>query len=705
MAGPRTGRAPTEDLTMDDLSKIRNIGVTAHIDAGKTTTTERILFYSGTIHRMGDVDDGTTVTDFDAEEQQRGITIYSAAVSFHWRDCRVNLIDTPGHVDFTAEVERSLRVLDGAIVVFDAKEGVEAQSETVWRQADKYHVPRICLINKMDKTGADFEHSLATVRARLHANPIPIQIPLGQEGTFRGFIDLIEMKAVVYSGEGNGTKFTVSEIPEDQRERAAEQRHHLEESAAELDDDLMHKYVESEAISNDEIRAALRAGTIALQCQPVLCGSALRYMGVQALLDAVCEYLPSPLDVPPVNAHDADDPEKIVKRKCDPGEPLSALVFKIVADPHSDLHFVRVYSGVLKAGSRVLNVGRKKKENIPRLFRIFAKKREQVEKAYCGDIVAAIGLKETVTGDTLCETHSPVLLERIEFPETVISRSIEPKFSADRDKLSEVLSMLMRSDPTLECRVEPETGQTLISGMGELHLEVTQHRLERDFRVPVKLGNPRVAYREAITQPAEAEGRFIRQTGGRGQYAIVKLRIEPFEPQPGEEHFQFVNQIRGGVIRAAFIPAVEEGARESARSGPLGGYPLINVKVTLLDGQEHAEDSSEIAFESAAVGAIHKAVERAGPVLLEPIMKVEIVTPEQYFGSINGDLMARRSVITATHMRTGNRVIDAEVPLATMFGYATQLRSLSQGRASYSMEPCRYEPMPPDLAQKVLGIL
>jgi elongation factor G len=689
-----------------DLDKIRNIGIAAHIDAGKTTTTERVLFYSGTIHRMGDVDDGTTITDFDVEEQQRGITIYSAAVSLAWRDCRINLIDTPGHVDFTAEVERSLRVLDGAVVVFDSKEGVEAQSETVWRQADKYKVPRICFLNKMDKLGADFHYALGTIRSRLGANPIAIQLPLGQESTFRGVIDLVTMQARDYSRGGDGTKFDVVDIPAELLDEARHFRHVLEEKVAELDDELMAKYVENQPLTADEIRRALRQGTLSRRCQPVLCGSALRYIGVQGVLDAVCDYLPSPLDVPPIEGRDPDDPAKIVTRKCDPGAPLAALVFKVVGDAHGDLHFIRVYSGVLKAGSRVLNVGRKKKENLPQIFRIFAKRREKIEKASAGDIVAAVGLKETQTGDTLCDTRGgTVLLERIEFPETVISLAIEPESSADRDRLHDVLRMLARSDPTFECRVSQETGQTLISGMGELHLEVICHRIERDFGVKVKVGRPRVAYREAITRAAEAEGRLIKQTGGRGQYAVVRLRVEPFVPAPGEEHFRFINAITGGAIRAEYVRAVAEGIREASRAGALGGFPVINVQTTLLDGQEHPVDSSDLAFETAASIAFQKAVEQAGPVLLEPIMKVEVVTPEEYYGAINGDLTARRAVITGTAMRGRNHVVTAEAPLAAMFGYATQVRSLSQGRASYSMEPCRYERMPDNLAQQVLGML
>ncbi len=688
---------------MEDLSKIRNIGIAAHIDAGKTTTTERLLYYSGTIHRMGEVDEGTTVTDFDSEEQERGITIYSAAVSLSWRDCRINLIDTPGHVDFTAEVERSLRVLDGAVVVFDAKEGVEAQSETVWRQANKYRVPRICLMNKMDKTGADFEGAVESIRERLGANPLPIQIPIGRENSYAGYVDLIAMQACTFTGTGEDTKKHVGAIPAELEAEARQRRHWLEEKVAELDDDLMEYYLEHETLDEAQLIHGLRHGTISLRCQPVLCGSALKYVGVQAVLDAVCDFLPSPLDVPPIEGIDPHNPERTIRRKCDPGEPLAALVFKVVADAHSDLHYVRVYSGVLKAGSRLLNVGKKKKENVPRLYRMFAKRREQIDKAYCGDIVVATGLKDTVTGDTLCETRGAVLLERIDFPETVIGMAIEPQSSADRDKLLNALYMLSRSDPTFDFKADSETGQMIISGMGELHLEVMCHRLERDLNVPVRVGRPRVAYREAITRSAEAEGRFVRQTGGRGQFAIVRMRVEPFEPEPGEEPFLFVNALEGDEIRSAFIPAIEQGARDASESGVLGSYPLINVKVTLLGGQEHPEDSSELAFESAASMAVQKALAEAGPVLLEPIMKAEIVTPEEYFGAINSDLMTRRAIITSTTMRGNNHVITCEVPLATMFGYATHMRSLSQGRASYSMEPLRYEAMPHDLAEKVLG--
>jgi len=688
---------------MEDPSRLRNIGIVAHIDAGKTTTTERILYYSGMIHRMGEVDDGTTVTDYDEQEQQRGITIYSAAVSFHWRDCRVNLIDTPGHVDFTAEVERSLRVLDGAIVVFDAREGVEAQSETVWRQADRYRVPRICFINKMDRTGADFDHALQTIRERLGANPVAVQMPIGQEGDFCGVVDLIATKALIYKG-GDGSQYDVVDIPADLQEEARRRRHALEETLAELDDALMEQYLDGVPLEPHQIRRVLREATISLRCQPVLCGSALRYIAVQPLLDAICDYLPSPLDIPPVVGYDPDRPERQIRRKCLPDEPLAALVFKIVAEPHGDLHFLRIYSGTLRAGMRVANVTRKKKENLPQLFHVFAKRREKIEKACAGDIVAAVGLKETLTGDTLCENRGQVLLERIEFPETVISMAIEPKSSADRDKLINALTLLSRGDPTFNFRVHEETGQTLINGMGELHLEIMCHRIEHDFNVPVRVGRPRVAYRETISTVAEAEGRFSRTTGGRTHFAVVRLRVEPLQPGPGQPHFAFRSELPEGALRPQFLAAIEQGVRSTSHSGVLAGYPLINVQVTLCGAQE-SEESTELAFEGAAAQAAQRAIEAAGPILLEPIMKIEVVTPEEYFGAINADLLARRATITGTSFRGRNRVIWAEVPLATMFGYATAIRSLSQGRASYSMEPLRYEKMPQELAEQVLGIV
>jgi elongation factor G len=591
------------------------------------------------------------------------------------------------------------------VVVFDAKEGVEAQSETVWRQADKYLVPRICFMNKMDKTGADFEHGIATIRTRLGGHPIPVHLPIGQENSFVGFIDLIEMHAIVYDPSTDGKKFQVQEIPDDLAETAQQQRGALEEQVAELDEELMNQYLETGTLTNEELKRGLRKGTIERACQPTLCGSSLRYMGVQALLDAVVDYLPAPTEVPPVTGHDPKKPDKIIPRKCDPKEPLAVLVFKIVADAHGDLFFLRVYSGTLKASSRLTNVRNGTKENVAKLYRIFAKRREQVDSVSAGDIIATTGLKDTLTGDTLCEAQGQVLLERIEFPETVISMAIEPKSSADRDKLEDSLSMLSRGDPTFEFRSDPETGQTLISGMGELHLEVMCHRLERDFNVAVRVGKPRVAYRETITTAADHEMKFERQLGTKNQFAQVKVRVEPFTPEPGQEHFAFENQLPENRIRDHFQTAIESAARDAVRSGPLGSYPLINVKVTILDAAEHPEDSSEVAFESATTIAIMKALEAANPVLLEPVMKVEVVTPEDYFGPINGDLMTRRAIIAGTHIRGHNHVIDAEVPLSAMFGYATQVRSLSQGRASYSMEPLRYEPMPPNLAKEVLGVL
>lgn len=687
-----------------DLSKLRNIGIAAHIDAGKTTTTERLLFYSGTIHKMGDVDDGTTTTDFDVEEQQRGITIYSAAVSFHWRDCRVNLIDTPGHVDFTAEVERSLRVLDGAVVVFDGKEGVEAQSETVWRQADKYHVPRLCYVNKMDKVGADFERCVQTVRDRLHANPVPIQLPIGAENTFRGVIDLVAMKAYVYKG-GDGRDFETADIPADLAAGAATARHYLEEKIAEVDDELMSHYLEHGTLTTEQIKRGIRKGVVTRHCQPVLCGSSFKFVAVQPLLDAICDYLPSPLDVPPIEAHDPEKQDKLVTRKCDPDGPLAALVFKVVADAHSDLHFLRIYSGTLKAGSRVLNVGRNRKENLPRMFRMFAKRRDQLDSAVAGDIVAVIGLKETYTGDTICETHHACLLEKIEFPETVISMAIEPQSSADKDKLQLALTMLARSDPTFNFRSDAETGQMIINGMGELHLEVICHRLERDMNVAVRVGKPRVAYRETIMAACEHEGRLQREMGGKRQFAAVKFRVEPFTPAPGQEHFRYINKLVGVDLKNTFMHAIEQGARGAAMSGPLGGYPLINVQATLLHAEDHPTDSSEAAFESATSMALQKAIDGASPVLLEPIMKVEVVTPGDFLGPINGDLMSRRATIVETGIRGQNQVIVCEAPLSAMFGYSTAVRSLSQGRASYSMEPARYEPMPMEQARKVLGVM
>ncbi|HKQ49299.1 MAG TPA: elongation factor G [Phycisphaerae bacterium] len=683
------------------LARVRNIGIAAHIDAGKTTTTERILFYTGRTHRMGEVDDGTTTTDFDEQEQNRGITIFSAAVTCPWKDHRINLIDTPGHVDFTAEVERSLRVLDGAVVVFDAKEGVEAQSETVWRQARKYHVPCLFFVNKMDKIGADFFMSVASTEKRLEAHPVPVQIPIGAESTFSGVIDLLTMKALRFTGP-QGTIVTEEEIPESLSEEVRHWRHHLEEKVSETDDGLMHKYLEEEALGEAEIKAALRRATIAGKLHPVFCGSALKNTGVQPLLDGVVDYLPSPVERPPVDGVvSPDDPTKVA-RKPSRDEPFAAMVFKIVAEKPLDLYYLRIYSGFLKSGSRVFNANTGNKENLSRMFRMFAKRREQIDEASAGDIVAGVGLKEALTGHTLCDARAPIVLERIEFPTPVISVSVEPKNTKDKEAMGEVLAKMARQDPTFRYGIDAETGQTIISGMGELHLEVLTYRLEHDYRVPVSVGRPLVAYREAITHAAEAEARFIRQTGGRGQYAVVTLRVEPIAVEKGHDAFEFVDATTGGAVRREFVNAVERGAREGMQMGVLAGYEVLNVRATLLDGKEHDVDSSELAFENAGRLAIEEAMKKAGPVLLEPIMKLQVTVPDEYFGAVSGDISARRGLIQDTEMRGRQRVIHAQAPLSELFQYATKLRTLSQGRAGHSMEPLAYEPMPPGLQQELL---
>jgi elongation factor G len=668
---------------------------------------------------MGEVDDGTTVTDFDQEEQQRGITIYSAAVSLPWQDHTINLIDTPGHVDFTAEVERVLRVLDGAVAVFDAKEGVEAQTETVWRQADRYHVPKICFINKMDKVGADFAASFSSIRDRLGAHPVAVQIPIGAENFFEGVIDLVTMRAVYYVPEQVGARFEERPIPPELQETARRARHRLEEQVAETSDELMAKFIHDEPLTPEELRAGLRAATIADALQPVLCGSALDYVGVRRVMDAVVDYLPSPLDRPPVvgakpaagrskgrgrSPSAAAGEDQQIACPCDPKAPLTAYVFKVVADRPMDLYFVRVYSGTLKAGSRVFNPVRDRKENISRMFRIFAKKREQLDRAEAGDIVAVIGLKESLTGDTLCDAKRPVLLEAIEFPETVISMSIEPESSADRDKLLESLTMLTRENPTFEFRMNEETGQMLISGMGELHLEVLINRLRRDLNVKVRVGKPRVSYRETVTAVGEAEDEFNRQIGGRGHFARVRLRVEPFEPAADQEHIAFVSEVAAGTIQRAFLDAVEEAARDTAGTGVLAGNPMMNVKVTLAEAAEHEVDSSEMAFDAAARRAFDKAAGAARPALMEPIMKLQIVTPEAYFGVVSNDLSRRRGVVVDSRLRGEHRVIDATVPLREMFGYATDLRSLTQGRGSWTMEPSHYAVAPPQIAGAILAV-
>ena len=690
-----------------DLRRVRNIGIAAHIDAGKTTTTERVLYYTGRTHRMGEVDDGTTITDFDQEEQQRGITIYSAAVSCPWRDHTLNLIDTPGHVDFTAEVERSLRVLDGAVVVFDAKEGVEAQSETVWRQADKYAVPRICFINKMDKVGADFAASFQSIRDRLAANPVAVQIPIGAENYFEGLIDLMSMTAVYYQVEEKGSRFEEKAIPVELEEVARRARHSLEEQAAETSEVVMEKFINDQPIPTDELRAALRAATIAGTCQPVFCGSALNYIGVQRLLDGVIDYLPSPLDAPPVKGHRPALPGKESQElefTCDPAGPLVAYAFKIVADKPMDLYFLRVYSGTLKTSSRVYNPARDKKENISRMFRIFAKKREQIDAAEAGDIVAVIGLKDTLTGDTLCDAKKPALLERIEFPETVISMSIEPQSSADREKLVECLAMLARENPTFSYSMNQETGQTLISGMGELHLEVLVNRLRRDMNVAVRVGTPRVSYRETLAGVGEGEEEFKRQIAGRPAYARVKVRAEPFTPGPNEPHVRFESRVSLETLPLHFLKAIEASALDAARSGVLAGYPMINVKVTLLEVGMSETESTEAAFEAATRLAFDRAAATAKPSLMEPIMKVQVITPEAYFGQVSGDLARRRAVVTDSSLRGDRRTIEAQAPLKGMFGYATDLRSLTQGRGSWTMEPSHYALVPAGMADTILGL-
>ncbi len=685
----------------DPLLKVRNIGIAAHIDAGKTTTTERVLFYANKTHKLGEVDDGTTVTDFDEQEQERGITIFSAAVTLAWREHTLNLIDTPGHVDFTAEVERSLRVLDGAVVVFDAKEGVEAQSETVWRQARKYNVPCLCFINKMDKIGADFSRSVASIEKRLGATPAVVTIPIGAENTFSGVVDLLSMKACRFLGE-DGAVVREEDIPPDLVEDARRWRLRLEERVAETDDALMEKYYEEQPITAEEIRRALRKATLTRRLYPVFAGSALRCVGVQKVLDGVVDYLPSPLDRGAVQGVRSPQDHTAVTRRPKRDEPMSALVFKIVADKPLDLYYLRVYSGVLKSSTRVFNANTGVKENLSRMFRMFAKRREPINEAVPGDIVACLGLKEAVTGDTLCDPRDPVVYERIEFPTPVMSVAVEPQSTKDREALAEALAKLARQDPTFRQGFNPETGQTIISGMGELHLEVLTYKLAKDLKVPVNVGKPLVAYRETITQPAEAEGSFIRQTATQSQYAVVKLRLEPLPRLENSRPFEFADLTGGTAIRRAYVDAVERGVRDAMQVGVLGGYEMLNIRALLIDGKEHPSDSSEVAFESAARLAFEEAVKKAGPTLLEPVMKLEVSVPNEYFGAVSGDLGMRRGLIQDTEMREDYRVIFATVPLAEMSQYATKLRTLTQGRASWSMEPLAYEPMPPALQRELL---
>ncbi|MGB9779929.1 MAG: elongation factor G [Caldanaerobacter sp.] len=682
------------------LDKVRNIGIMAHIDAGKTTTTERILFYTGKTHKLGEVHEGTATMDWMVQEQERGITITSAATTCYWKGHKINIIDTPGHVDFTVEVERSLRILDGAVAVFSAKEGVEPQSETVWRQADKYHVPRIAYVNKMDVIGADFFNVIDMIRDRLGANPVAIQIPIGKEDTFRGIVDLIKMEAIIYEDD-LGTVMDETEIPEDLKPLAEEYREKLLEAIAEVDEAIMEKYLEGEEITEEEIHAALRKGTINGELVPVVCGSSYKNKGVQPLLDAIVNYLPSPLDLPPVKGMSLDGGEEL-ERKPDDNEPFSALAFKIMADPYvGKLAFFRVYSGTLKAGSYVLNSTKGKKERIGRILRMHANHREEIDAVYTGDIAAAVGLKDTTTGDTLCDENHPILLESMDFPEPVISVAIEPKTKAAQEKMSIALAKLSEEDPTFKTYTDQETGQTIIAGMGELHLEIIVDRLRREFNVECNVGKPQVAYKETITKPVRVEGKFIRQSGGRGQYGHVWLEMEP---APRGEGYIFENKIVGGVIPKEFIPAVDAGIQEAMQNGVLGGYPVIDVKVALVDGSYHEVDSSDMAFKIAGSIAFREGMKKADPVLLEPIMKVEVVVPEEYMGDVIGDLNARRGKVEGMETRSGARVIRALVPLAEMFGYATDLRSKTQGRGTYTMQFHHYEEVPKNIAEQILSV-
>src|SRR5947209_18578312 len=682
------------------LERCRNIGIMAHIDAGKTTTTERILFYTGRTHRIGEVHEGTATMDWMEQEQERGITITSAATTCTWRDIRINIIDTPGHVDFTAEVERSLRVLDGACAVFDAVHGVEPQSETVWRQADKYDVPRICFINEMDKMGADFEHAVDTIRKRLNARPVAIQLPIGQEDKFKGVIDLFQMKSIIWKDETLGAEYVVEEIPEELKKKANAFHSQMVETIVENDDDLLHKYMEGETISPEELKASLRKSVIALKLFPVICGTAFKNKGVQPLLDAVVDFLPSPKEIPPVKG---TDPEKgtPVERKADDKEPFSALAFKIMSDPFvGQLTFIRIYSGQLKTGDSVYVVSKRRNERIGRLLKMHANKREEISEIYAGDICACVGLRSITTGDTICDEKHPILLESIEFPTPVIAVAVEPKTKGDQEKMALALAKLSQEDPTFKVHTDPDSGQTIISGMGELHLEIIIDRMMREFSVEANVGKPQVAYRETIRRKSEAEGKYIRQTGGRGQYGHAKIRLEPQQPGAG---YEFVNDIVGGVVPKEYIKPVDQGIREAMEGGVLAGYEMVDVKAILYDGSYHEVDSNEMAFKIAGSMAFKEAARKASPVLLEPVMSVEVVVPEEYMGDIIGDLNSRRGRIEGMEHRAGSQVIKAIVPLAEMFGYATHMRSSTQGRATYSMHFARYEEAPRSVAEEIIA--
>ena len=686
-----------------DLEKIRNIGIIAHIDAGKTTVTERILYYTGKTYKMGEVHDGTAVMDYLEEEQKRGITITSAATKCPWKGYQINLIDTPGHIDFTAEVERSLRVLDGAVVVFDGSEGVQAQSETVWRQGQKYGLPFLCFVNKMDKTAADFEMTVDDIRAKLLANPILVEIPMGAEDSFAGVIDLITMQAIFYRAEKLGAVFEEKEIPAQFRQIAQQQRNRMLELAAEFDEELMDAYLHDKPIAPETIYRAIRHGTIAGKIQPVLAGSALKYVGVQKLLDGVAAYFPSPLDKPPVIGHKPGDEKREMPIKCDRDGSFAALAFKVLSDAHGDLTFLRIYRGTLKSGTRVLNANRNKRENITRIFEMHANERKLLDLASAGDIVAVVGLKGTLTGDTLCDPKKAVALPTITFPQTVINMSIEPKTSAEKLKLAEALASLRREDPTFECKVDAETGQTIISGMGELHLEILEHKLLKEKGVNIRVGKPRVAYKEAITKSAQAEGKFIRQTGGRGQYGHVVLTVEPLFTEDGHysRNTQFVNLAPGDEVPRAYVPDVERGCKDGLSSGAVAGYPVVGVTVTLIGGSFHPVDSSGIAFEQAAMIAVEKAVKEAAAVLLEPIMRLQVEVPQTSFGVVQGQLLSKRGVITGCRMHGNMQVIDAKVPLSEMFGYSSDIRSATGGRGIFTLEPLSYEKVPEQVAKEI----
>jgi elongation factor G len=682
------------------LNKTRNIGIMAHIDAGKTTTTERILYYTGVSHKIGEVHDGAATMDWMEQEQERGITITSAATTCFWDDHRVNIIDTPGHVDFTIEVERSLKVLDGAVAVFCSVGGVEPQSETVWRQADKYGVPRIAFINKMDRIGADFTRGVNMMKDRLGAKPVPIQIPIGKEDYFRGCVDLVKMKALIWDDESMGAKYEVTDIPADLLDEAQAAREFMIEEISSNDETLMEKYLGGEELSIAEIKAGIRRATLALEINPVFCGSAFKNKGVQTLLDAVVDYMPSPLDVAAIPGVNPDNGEELT-RPADDNGPFAALAFKIMTDPFvGQLTFFRVYSGIAESGAGILNSTKGKKERFGRLLKMHANKREEIKQVYSGDIAAAVGLKYTTTGDTLCDEKQPSLLESMDFPEPVIHIAVEPKSKGDQEKLGTALGKLLQEDPSLRCRTDDETGQTILSGMGELHLEIIIDRMRREFKVEANVGAPQVAYRETITKTVEVQGKFVRQSGGRGQYGDCWLRIEPLEPGGG---FQYVDEIKGGVIPKEYIPAVGKGAEEAAQNGVIAGYPMVDIKVSCFDGSYHDVDSSEMAFKIAGSMGFKAGCAKAGAVILEPVMAVEVVVPEEYMGDVMGDLSSRRGKVMGMDMRGGAQTINAHVPLANMFGYSTDLRSATQGRATYSMVFDHYEQVPSSISAEIIA--